>query len=153
VSLYAFSQGRDWAAGLSLSLAVACKVTPALFVPYFLWKRAWKLLAATAVGLAICFFFAPSLIFGWETNQVFLSSWYGNMIKPFVTKGEVFYSEHNNQSLPGLAARLLTHSPSFSDYDENDKFRPLEYHNVAELDAKVAGWIVKGCMAAFVLLT
>src|SRR5207248_150068 len=38
-ALYAFREGYDMTAGLSLALAIACKVTPALFVPYFLWKR------------------------------------------------------------------------------------------------------------------
>src|SRR5205823_9373555 len=38
-ALYAFHRGRDWTAGLALALAIACKITPALFVPYFLWKR------------------------------------------------------------------------------------------------------------------
>ncbi len=33
-----FRRGWDFAAGLALGLAVACKVTPALFLPYFGWK-------------------------------------------------------------------------------------------------------------------
>ena len=45
-----FRRGRDGPAGVLLALAIACKVTPALFVPYFLWKRAWKVLAGCAVG-------------------------------------------------------------------------------------------------------
>ena len=32
-------------AGCVLGLAIACKVTPALFVPYLAWKRSWKALA------------------------------------------------------------------------------------------------------------
>jgi hypothetical protein len=41
------------------------------------------------------------------------------MILP-VAKGEVT-SEHNNQSIPGLTHRLLTHAPSFSTYENNQK--------------------------------
>src|SRR5438270_4165991 len=37
-ALYAYRRGRDVLAGTGIGLAVACKVTPALFVPYFLWK-------------------------------------------------------------------------------------------------------------------
>ena len=40
--LAAFRRGRDMIAGILLALAIACKVTPALFIPYFLWKRAWR---------------------------------------------------------------------------------------------------------------
>ncbi len=41
---------RRWEvpAGVVLGLAIACKVTPALFVPYFLWKRSWKALRSSA---------------------------------------------------------------------------------------------------------
>jgi len=151
-ALFAFTRGRDWWAGLLLALAIACKVTPALFVPYFIWKRAWKTVAATAVGLGLFFFAVPSIFVTWEKNQAYLGSWYANMVKPFLTKGEVFYSEHNNQSLPGLANRMLTHSPSFSDYDENDQFRPLEYHNIADLNPRLVGWLVKGCLVLFAVL-
>src|SRR5262249_41636819 len=44
-ALYAFRRGRDLSAGVLLALSIACKVTPALFVPYFVWKRAWKTVA------------------------------------------------------------------------------------------------------------
>src|SRR6516225_5668973 len=43
--LYAFHRGHDGLAGVLLALAICCKVTPALFVFYFLWKRQWKALA------------------------------------------------------------------------------------------------------------
>ena len=52
-ALYAFHQGRDLTAGIVLALAICCKLTPALFVPYFLWKRAWRTLAGTALGLML----------------------------------------------------------------------------------------------------
>jgi len=49
-ALAAFRRGRDVPAGVVLALAIACKVTPALFVPYFLWKRAWRVLPAWRWG-------------------------------------------------------------------------------------------------------
>jgi alpha-1,2-mannosyltransferase len=45
----------------------------------------------------------------------------------------------------------LTHAPSFATY-EGDKYVPLEYHNIVDLDRATLPWIVKGCMAAFALL-
>jgi alpha-1,2-mannosyltransferase len=148
--ILAFSQRRDILAGLTLALAIACKVTPALFVPYFLWKRAWKTLAATAVGLGLFFFLVPSLAFGWQKNWTYLQGWHHVMVQPFVVEGMVT-SEHQNQSLPGLLARLLTHAPSFATYD-GDTYVPLEFHNITNLDRATLPWIVKGCMAAFALL-
>ena len=59
-SLAAYARGWDWSAGVVLGLAVACKVTPALFIPYFLWKREWKVLGGCAVGLLL--FLYPGLL-------------------------------------------------------------------------------------------
>ena len=39
-TLIAFCHGHDWLAGLFLGLSIACKLTPALFLVYFLYKRA-----------------------------------------------------------------------------------------------------------------
>ena len=63
-ALVSFCRRRDLLAGMLLGLAIACKVTPALFVPYFLWKRAWKTLAGTAVGIALFVWVVPGLALG-----------------------------------------------------------------------------------------
>jgi alpha-1,2-mannosyltransferase len=156
-ALTAFRHKRDVASGLLIGLAVACKVTPALFIPYFLWKRQWRVLAGCAAGLLLFLWpgFVPALALGWQENQRQVASWYREMVYPYVVEGQVT-SEHNNQSLPGLVARLATHSPSFSTYvkDENthlDVYTPLEYDNVLTLTSDQARWVVKGCMALFAL--
>jgi hypothetical protein len=151
-ALYAFHQRNDWFAGLILGLAIVCKVTPALFVPYFVWKRAWKTLAGCLVGLVVFVGIVPSCFYGPVRNVHLWTSWGNGMIKPFVLRGEVFYSELNNQSLPGLLMRLVTHNPSASHYDENNTFIPDDYHNVITLDARVVTWFVRGCLVGFALL-
>jgi hypothetical protein len=145
--------GRDLSAGCALGLAIACKVTPALFVPYLVWKRAWRSLIGCGAGLLLFLWpgFVPAAVIGWQENQRQLRSWYLDMVQPFVIEGKVT-SDHQNQSLPGLVARLLTHSPSFSDYDEQDQYRPLVYDNVLDLSAAQARWLIKGCLAGFALL-
>jgi hypothetical protein len=150
-SLTAYRRRRDGLAGVVLGLAVACKVTPALFVPYFVWKRAWRVLAACAAGLALFLWpgLVPSLCLGFEDNQRQLKSWYDEMVYPFVVEGKIT-SEHNNQSLPGLVARLATHSPSWVIYPDN-VWTPKEYHNLLDLDPAHARWLIKGCMGAFAL--
>jgi alpha-1,2-mannosyltransferase len=149
-ALCAFRSRREFLAGLLLALGITCKVTPALFVPYFLWKRSWKTLAGCAAGLPLFFWLVPGLRYGLEENGHYLRSWVNNMVVPFVVRGEV-WSEHNNQSLPGLAARLLTHSASFSTYVD-DRYTPLEYHNFVTLDPVAARWVVRGFMGLFALL-
>jgi hypothetical protein len=150
-ALYAFHKGRPARGGLYLALAIACKVTPALFVPYLVWKRAWKALAGCAVGLVLFLWVVPSCYLGWERNQELLTSWTRQMIVPFLVHGEVT-SSHENQSLPGVAQRLLTHSPSFVDYDPEPPHapQPVRYDNLLDLPPAAAGWVVKGAELLFV---
>jgi hypothetical protein len=150
--MVAYVRGRDLLAGIIIGLAIACKVTPALFLPYFAWKRSWKALIGSALGLVLFLWpgVVPALFLGRDYNQRLVTSWYRDMVYPFVVEGKVT-SEHHNQSLPGLAARLLTYSPSFSTY-VNDQYTPIRYDNLANLDPRVVSWLVKGCMAGFVLL-
>jgi hypothetical protein len=149
-SLYSFHRRRDVASGVLLALAIACKVTPALFVPYFLWKRSWKVLGGCALGLVLFLWLVPAAFLGHEHNTTLLHSWVERMVLPYVLKGEVT-TEHPNQSLPGLAFRLLTHSPSFISYPHNQPVG-VGYHNVVALNPDTVRRLVKGCMGLFALL-
>jgi len=151
-ALTAYRRRRDLAAGLVLGLAIACKLTPALFIPYFLWKRSWKVLAGCVAGLILFLWpgLVPAAFMGWDNNQKHLVSWYFDMVHPFVIEGKVT-SEHHNQSLPGLVARLATHSPSFSTY-VNNVYTPTHYDNLLDLSPAQASWLVKGCMGVFALM-
>ena len=64
----------DFSAGLVLALAIACKVTPGLFLPYFVWKRAWKAVAGTLVGLSLWLVVVPGLAIGHTTTALFWSA-------------------------------------------------------------------------------
>jgi hypothetical protein len=149
--LYLFHKGRQAGGGLLIALAIACKVTPALFVPYLVWKRAWRGLAACAAGLLLFLWVIPSGFLGWEKNQELLTSWTRHMIVPYVYGGEVT-SSHENQSLPGVAVRLLTHSPSFLDYDPAPPHspRPQRYDNLLDLSGGAVRWLVKAAELLFV---
>ena len=149
-ALYAFHRGRDVGAGILLSLSIACKVTPALFIGYFVWKRAWRTSAGTAIGLVAFLFIVPAGYLGFSTNLDRLGAWYHQMVVPYVVRGFVT-SEHQNQSLPGLAVRMLTHSPSDSVFDEQKHYQPTEYRNLLNLSQFSVRLLVKGCMAAFAL--
>jgi alpha-1,2-mannosyltransferase len=146
-ALFAYSRGRDVVAGLVLALAIVCRLTPALFLPYFLYKRSWKTLAGCALGLVLFVFVLPAGLLGQEENNKMLHSWIDMWIKPYLVAGTIT-SEHNNQSLPGLLFRLTTHSPSFSTYID-DRYTPTEYHNVIDVDPAVVRWGLKGCLVAF----
>lgn len=153
-ALASFSRRRDFLAGLLLALAVACKLTPALFIPYFLWKRAWRCLTGCAVGIVLflCPGVVPGSLLGFEENQRQLTSWYREMVRPYVVENRV-QAKHSNQSLVGLIFRLTTHTPSFAEYDAaEDRYVPLAYANVVRLDPGQAKWIVLACEVLFAAL-
>lgn len=151
--LEAFRRRLDTLAGLTLALAIACKVTPLLFVGYFAWKRCWRALAATCAGLLLWLLFVPGLTFGWDRNRELLSGWYALMVERPLLKGEIT-SEHPNQAITGAVYRLLTHSPSYVEYlktPEGDIPTPGAYHNLADIGRPAAWLVVKVLTAAFVL--
>jgi hypothetical protein len=142
-ALYAYREGFDVLGGLVLALAIACKVTPALFLPYLLWKRAGRTLAGCAGGLVLFLFIIPGLFLGMERNRQLLASWYDCMVRPYVAAGAVT-TDHLNQSLPAQVYRWITPSPSTV-----SKGIPTEYSNVAALDPFWARTVVRSCMAGF----
>src|SRR5260370_20211922 len=149
-ALYAWRRGYDLLAGIVLALAICCKVTPALFVPYFLWKRQWRLVAGCGVGLGLFLFELPGAALGWHENLSRLESWANQMVVPFVVHGAV-PTEHPNQSLPAVGHRLLTPSPSFCAYP-NDVYTPTQYHNFADIGKEGARWMIRGTQLLFTIL-
>jgi hypothetical protein len=70
--LYAVWTGREKLGALWLGLAIALKVTPALFLPFFLWKRQWRLAFYTATAMT-AWILLPMVWMGpssWWTHQV-----------------------------------------------------------------------------------
>lgn len=59
-----FRAGRVWPAGPSLGLAIATKVTPALFVLYLAYQRRWRALLASCVGAAFLLLVVPAVLVG-----------------------------------------------------------------------------------------
>jgi alpha-1,2-mannosyltransferase len=106
-SLYAWRKGYDVLAGLVLALAISYKVTPALFVPYFVYKRSWRTVGATFLGMGVFLLIVPSLMIGPQFNGECLAMWWRRMISPFLSKGEGSPQEIN-QSMVGVLTRLLT---------------------------------------------
>jgi hypothetical protein len=149
-----YRRRRDGAAGLVLGLAIACKVTPLLFLAYFGWKRAWTVVAGCLAGLVLWLAIVPSAVFGWRQNEQLLTDWYKLMVERPILKGEVA-TEHANQAMPGFVYRLFSHSPSSIEYVElGPDVRiptPAAYHNVCDIGRPGAWWVVKSFTACFAL--
>jgi hypothetical protein len=145
--LAAYRANRDLLAGLLLGLAIACKVTPALFLFYFAWKRAWRTLLGALLGLALFLVVVPGLCLGFEWNAHLLISWYQLRIVPYTFDGVVF-TRQTNQSLPALVYRMLTVSPAFYDSSE----QPTGYFHLVDWPPETARRIVQMFAAIYLVL-
>jgi alpha-1,2-mannosyltransferase len=105
-SLQAWRKGYDVLAGLILALAISYKVTPALFVPYYMYKRSWRTVGATLLGMGLFLLVVPSMIIGPKFNGECLAMWWHRILSPYLTKSDVGDAEIN-QSMVGVLSRLL----------------------------------------------
>ncbi|MEP0842646.1 MAG: DUF2029 domain-containing protein, partial [Phycisphaerae bacterium] len=101
-----FICGRELSAGALLGAVACVKVTPALMVVWFAYKRRWRVAAGSAAGAAVMLLLLPALWVGWTDATRTLSEWYHHVIKGFVREGAV-YSLHINQSLTAIFNRLF----------------------------------------------
>lgn len=109
-SASAWSRGRELRAGLWIGLALVLKVTPALFVVYFAWKRSLRGVLGALAGAIFFAFVAPALFCGWSFNLELLGAWWRQMVEPFLSAAPLtlVQTEQINQSLLGVLARLST---------------------------------------------
>lgn len=98
-----------FAAGLLAALLACVKLTPALLLVFFAWKRWWSALAGAAAGLLIGLVAWPGVLLGWERNLVLLHDWYDHVLHGYVAAGAV-YSVGANQGLAAWLNRLFTDS-------------------------------------------
>ncbi len=143
-TLYAWRKGYDVLAGLILALAITYKVTPALFVPYFMYKRSWRTVGATFLGIGMFLLLVPSLILGPEFNGKCLYYWWFRMIRPYVADGIVGDPEIN-QSMAGVLMRLLTFQPP-----KDSRYAPASGLNLVSLDPRMVVYAIKGLSVVLV---
>jgi hypothetical protein len=106
-ALAAWRKGYDVLAGLLLALAITYKVTPALFIPYFAWKRSWRTVFATGLGIGVFLLAVPSVVLGPAFNGQCLAMWWHRILSPYITQ-DVMSVQEVNQSMIGVLSRLLT---------------------------------------------
>lgn len=114
-TLTAWRKGYDVLAGLILAYAIAFKVTPGLFLLYFAYKRSWRTVGATVLGMGIFLLIVPSLFLGYEFNGICLGTWWNRILNPYVG-GDVVGDQEINQSMVGVLSRLLTESARVGRY-------------------------------------
>ncbi len=73
-ALTAYRQRRDLLAGGVLALAIACKITPGLFIPYLLWKRSWRAWPGAVSDWCCSSIPASCRECGWDLPRTIVSS-------------------------------------------------------------------------------
>jgi alpha-1,2-mannosyltransferase len=136
--------GAQLGAGALIGLATVMKVTPIVFVVYFLWRRRWLVGGGAAAGLFAGFVVVPALAFGWNQNLRWLSQWTSIMITPYLAHGSVVYS--TTQSVGSFALRLFRRAPAF-EIHRNGVWE-YGYMNVADLSTTAIHQIVRAVMVA-----
>ena len=104
-----YTRGRDGLSGLFMALAIVTKITPALALLYFAYKRAWRLVITACIGLVVLIVAMPSLYLGPSRNAEQLKAWYSLMVEPSAVHGFATVTIEN-QSLGGTGMRLLSNA-------------------------------------------
>lgn len=93
-------RGKPGLAGFVLGLIVPLKLTPAIFILYFLWRRNWRLVIGAALG-ALVIIAVTWFTVGWNGLLGF-----ANTILAQLQAGGV--AAFNNQSISGFLLHALT---------------------------------------------
>jgi alpha-1,2-mannosyltransferase len=111
-----YMRGNDFWAGLFVALAVVTKVTPALLIVYFLYKRAWRVCIGAVIGLVLFFVVIPGLFVGFGRNFDLLRSWFEMMVAPYALHGYTALVQ-DNQALYAVLMRVLSNAGLMSVQD------------------------------------
>lgn len=146
-----FFNGQGAAAGVLIGIATALKMTPAIFIPYFLLKREWKV-AGAALVTAATLTVSPGLF---QPREVFLremSLWGENVWRSLTVldPSETILDKPSvgNLSLRPALARFLQHYPA-----GHPLF--LEYPGFIQFfnfPSWLAGWLVRTFLLTLLLL-
>ncbi len=143
IGIALLARGRHALGGSVLAAAAAFKVTPAIFLPYLIYKRAWRATAGFAAGLGLLLVVVPSLVLGPDRALALLADFGRDMLEPFASVDRL--PDKYSTSGYSLKAFLLRHLAEVSGSKLGD---PEVYVNVASLSPDTVWKIVLVATAA-----
>ncbi len=145
--IYLAWQGREKFGSLWFGLAIALKVTPALFLPFFLWKRRWKLASYTVMA-TMCWILLPILYMGpswwWSQQRDWTQVAVGSVLGHESPATQSNEQQVRNQSLKQTLLRYLVIIPEDHPLRQKDP----GYVPVLDLPPPAAKMVVLAVMAS-----
>jgi glycosyl transferase family 87 len=111
-------KGRTPAGAACLAGAVLLKAFALTLLCYYIWRRKWKMVAATLVAILLGGLVLPSAVFGWHGNLHYISEWTHEVAAPALgsessrTHSELYdqllsMERPRNQDLGSVMQRLI----------------------------------------------
>lgn len=96
LAFLALRRGRPWLIGAALAGAAVLKMSPAIVIGYFAWRREWRVLAGAAAGSVVLLAVSVGVA-GWQNHVIFLRD-----TAPRLAKGS---TQYDNIALGGALSR------------------------------------------------
>ena len=149
IGLLLYLEGRRVAGGVLVGVSIALKMTPAIFIPYFLLKREWRT-ASAALAMAVVLSASPGLFRPAPLFWQEMRTWTGNAWHEVTTVDAsqtiLGQPEIRNLSLRQALTRLLRRYPPGHHLVVE---HPL-YIQFLSLPPRGAAWLVRCVMLAFI---
>jgi hypothetical protein len=133
-----------------LGFAIALKLTPALFLAWFAWKRQWKIAGATTL-VAAALFLSPLCFMDWPSFQNVHHVWWHHASRGLLAENPV-HGVLGEESIQNVALR-----PALGRYlialpeGHNARFNHPWAVEVFHLSPQAAGWVVRLVIVSFVV--
>lgn len=109
--IYALSKKRNIGAGILFGFSSLIKYMSAIFLPYFLFKKQFRLTVYACISL-VSFSLLPALVWGWRHNLYLQQQFFPYLCK---TSLDIYsLSDYANQSLFSALVRLFS---NYGDYN------------------------------------
>ncbi len=148
-AVWCWRQRRDVTGGGLLGLAIALKLTPALFLAWFVWKRQWKIASATLLTAAVLFL-SPLLFIDRADFIDVHRVWWHHASRGLLAENPVVgvlgQESIQNVSLRPALGRFLVHLPE----GHNARFEHPWAFEFLNLSPHTAGWVVRVVLAVLV---
>lgn len=157
VSLFYYLHNKDIKSGIWLAAGICFKVTPGLFIFYYLLKARFRILISTGIGIILFLFIVPSFYFGPAKSMHYIKEWSSMILTPYV-KGEKIKSvnltwKHTNQS---LEAFLHRHFTDYAEKKYNGFHKHLRFLQISEATvnrlSKIIKFVILILLSAVVLI-